>query len=146
MSPAPPDLHLDQLEPTVRTAAARHWPVGNYEAAVTSAAKAVNALLQEQVKTWHLSENQLIQKAFSLDAPKPGDNRLRFRGDRRRPSWKSRMNGARSLEEACFAGVRNIGAHDDDPGWTRQHAFEYLVLFSVFARWVQECDVEWPPS
>lgn len=134
-------LHLDQLDRTVRDAANPHWPYGNYVSAVESAARAVNAALQERVGSQAFSETELINKAFSDKLPGPNDARLRFPGDRSLKTWISRMNGARGLGTACFAGIRNVAAHEHGLDWTRD-SFEYLVMFSVFMRWVKECEVE----
>ncbi|WP_219414858.1 TIGR02391 family protein [Pseudonocardia nigra] len=135
-------LHLDQLDRLVRDAANSHWPHGNYVAAVESAARAVNAALQTRTGLHRLSESDLVNHAFSEKAPQSGDARLRFPGDRNSRTWMSRTTGAKALGVACFSGVRNIAAHQYRPEWSREDSFEYLVMFSVFMRWVRECEVE----
>ena len=135
-------LHLDQLDRIVRDAANPHWPHGNYVAAVESVARAVNAFLQKSVGSHQLSGTDLVNKAFSEHSPKPGEARLRFPGDRALQTWTSRMSGAKALGTACFSGIRNVVAHEHNPDWTREDAFEYLAMFSVFVRWVKECEVE----
>jgi hypothetical protein len=136
-------LRLDQLDRRVREAAGAHWPYGNYVAAVESAARATNGHLKSRLSpAANLTEVNLVQSAFSLNDPVGGAVRLRFPGDRQSPSWKSRMNGAQNLGAACFSGIRNLAAHEYKLDWSREDCFEYLVLFSVFMRWVNECEVE----
>jgi hypothetical protein len=135
-------LSLDQLDRTVREAASRHWPYGNYISAVEDASRAVYATLQARSGLYRLSESDLINHLYSDKPPKSGEVRLRFPGDRSTRTWISRTNGAKALGVACFSGIRNLAAHQHRPNWTREDAFEYLVMFSVLMRWTNECEVE----
>lgn len=67
--------------------------------------------------------------------------RLRLPGDRSSLTWKSRQRGARALAQGCYAGLRNVVAHDD-PDWSEQEALEALACLSVLARWIDEAEVE----
>ena len=133
-----PVLTAAGLHPWVWQSAAPLWSASHQDA-VNAAARAVNTHLRSKVGS-PLNEVKLTNEAFSHEDPKAGRKRLRFPGPRDE-SWTSRMNGARGLGQACFQGVRNIGTHED-PDWSEQEALEYLAMFSVLARWIEECGVE----
>lgn len=133
-----PHLSAVGLHPWVWASAAPLWGVAHQDA-VNAAARAVNARMRKKLGST-LGEADLTNDAFSRDVPKPRRSRLRFPGERD-DTWTSRMNGARGLGQACFQGVRNVASHTE-ADWSEQEALEYLAMFSVLARWVEECDVE----
>lgn len=135
-------LSLDQLHPVVRAAADRHWPYGNYTSAVDDTARAVNAAIQAKAGVYNLTEGDLVAHLYSDKPAKSGEVRLHFPQNQNSRTLTSRTNGAKYLGMACYAGIRNIVAHQHRPDWTREDAFEYLAMFSVLMRWVTECEVE----
>jgi hypothetical protein len=136
-----PGPHLDAagLHALVWSSAAPLWSV-SYQDALNAAARAVNARIRQKSQS-NLNDVELTNDVFSFDPPKADRRRLRFDGPRDHDSWRSRMNGARGLGQACFQGVRNIGSHEE-AAWAEQEALEYLAMFSVLMRWVDACDVE----
>jgi hypothetical protein len=82
-----------------------------------------------------------MQQAFSDDPPKPGMPRLRFPGKASTPTWASRSRGARFFAQGCYAGIRNVAAHEHRVDWSDDVALEYLAAFSILARWIDECEV-----
>lgn len=117
------------------------WRHGLYGDAIAEAARALSAATQQKLRRWDVTDLSLMQQAFSLDAPKPGTPRLRFVGDRTTQTWKSRMNGASGLAQGCYAGIRNIVAHENSVTWEPRIAIEYLMAFNILARWIDECEV-----
>lgn len=134
-------LEMTDLHPCIRDAALPRWQYGFYSDAVIEAAKALTASTQRKLRRWDLADDGLMQQAFSDDPPKPGSPRLRFIGDSATPTIRSRMRGARGLAQACYAGIRNTAAHQQNVGWTAGVALEYLAAFSILARWIDECEV-----
>lgn len=134
-------IHLDDLHPWVKSAAEHYWPNGHFRDAVEHAARSVNS--ETQQKVWSYKDGtDLINYVFGIDSPKTGEGRrLRFKGDPRSDTWKNRMQAGQALGRACYLGVRNIAAHEKELDWSRQLAFQYLVMFSVLAQWIDECDV-----
>jgi hypothetical protein len=51
------------------------------------------------------------------------------------------MMAGQALGRACTLGLRNVAAHENKLQWPRQVVFQYLVMFSVLAEWIDECDV-----
>ena len=113
----------------------------HYRAAVDAAATAINAHTQTKINRRDLSDNDLMNHAFTAK-PKPGEAYLRLPGD---PSadltLKSRKNALRPFAEGCFAGIRNPATHEHGDDWSQQKALEYLASLSVLARWIDECEV-----
>ncbi len=134
-------LLLSDLHPWVKSAAEYYWPNGHYRDAVEHAARSVNS--ETQQKVWSYKDGtDLMNYVFSMDPPKaPEGRRLRFRGDPKTDSWKNRMQAGQALGRACYLGLRNIAAHEQKLDWSCQLAFQYLVMFSVLAQWIDECDV-----
>lgn len=131
---------FDSLHSWVRSVAADYWKNGHYRDAVEHAARSVNSQTQKLVWTYK-DGTDLMNYVFSADPPKQGDGRkLRFRGDPRTDTWKNRMQAAQSLGRACFMGLRNLAAHEQTLDWQQELAFQYLVMFSVLAQWIEECD------
>lgn len=142
MRPDSPDLAADRLHSWVWEAAAPMWEAGSTQEAVHSAARSVNARLQQKLGRHDLADAGLCRQAFSLNDPAPGQPRLRFLGDRKSETWRSRQNGGIQLGAGCFEGIRNPAAHDDALDLPEQVALEQLAAFSVLARWIDECTVE----
>lgn len=135
-------LRLDQLDRSVRDAALPHWPHGNYVSAIRDAATAAFAVLQRRTGLYNMTETDLINHVFS-DKPKAvGEIRLRIPHEQRSRTQRSRESGVKNLGLACFQGVRNIAAHEHKLDWGREESFEYLVMFSIFVRWIRDCEVE----
>jgi hypothetical protein len=130
-----------RLHPWIITAVSDLWRDGHRREAVGRAARSLSAPTQDKLRRYDVSDDHLFQQSFSDDPPKPGQPRLRFVGDRRSPSWTSQLRGARGLAQGCYAGMRNIAAHENGDEWSEEVALEYLASFSVLARWVDECEV-----
>lgn len=133
-------LSLEDLHKWVRVPAGKYWSNGNYRDAVQHAALSITS--ETQNKAWSYKDGtDLMNYVFSADPPKPGEGRrLRFRGDQRTDTWKSRMQAAQALGRACYLGLRNVAAHEKEVDWPRELAFQYLAMLSVLARWIDECD------
>jgi hypothetical protein len=141
LRPDSPDLVADRFHPWVWEAAAPLWDAGSTQAAVLAAAQSVNARLQQKLGRHDSSDAALCREAFSRDDPVPGRPRLRFPGDRKSDTWKSRQNGGVQFGSGCYEGIRNPAAHEHDLQVPEQVALEQLASFSVLARWVEECTV-----
>jgi hypothetical protein len=142
LRPDSPDLVADQFHPWVWEAAAPLWFAGSRQEAVHAAARSVNARLQQKLSRSDQADAKLCREAFSLSAPGPGQPRLRFPGDSKSETWRSRQNGGIQLGAGCFEGIRNPAAHEDGLDLTEQVALEQLAAFSLLARWIDECTVE----
>ena len=110
--PTESTLRVVDLHPCIREAALPRWRHGFYSDAVSEAAKALTASTQRKLRRWDVADDSLMQQAFSDEAPKPGAPRLRFFGDPTIPTMRSRIRGARGLAQGCYAGIRNIAAHE----------------------------------
>jgi hypothetical protein len=147
MRPAGPSLSANDLHPWVWQAAQAFWEAGKYFVAVEQAAKSINAHTQQKLGVIDLSDDDLLAQAWSEDEPKPRRPRLRPPGDPTDPTVRSRLRGARSFAQGCWAGIRNVAAHTIDNGDTpKQVALEFLAALSVLARWVDEADIHPAPS
>ncbi len=135
------DMGAFRLHPWVYRAACDLWQGGHYRQAVEQTARAVSRHTQEKVRRYNLSDDKLILNVFSDDDPKPDTPRLRFPGDRNTESWQNRMRGVRAFSQGCFAGIRNIAAHEYELAWSRDLCLEYLAAFSILARWIDESEV-----
>lgn len=142
LEPTAPQLHADRLHPWVWKGAQSLWASGHYADAVETAAKMVNAELQNKLGRRDISDAKLCQEAFSLEAPKETAPRLRFADDRTSESWRSRQVGAMNLSNGAFTAIRNPLAHSGDSDLPENEALELLAVFSVVARWISECEVE----
>jgi hypothetical protein len=141
LRPEAPTLPADQLHSWVWDAARTFWDAGAHVVAVEQAAKSITAHTQQKTGCL-LADDDLMSQRWSADAPKADRPRLRFPGDRNAKTWQSRQRGARSLAQGCYAGIRNIVAHEHAPDWPQQLALEYLACLSVLARWISEAEVE----
>ena len=137
LRPTTPSMSADRLHPWVWDAARTFWEATEYVVAVGQAAKSISAHTRKKTGC-PLSDGELMLQVWSNDAPKPGRPRLRLPGDQQTDTWRSQQQGARSLAQACYAGIRNVAAHEHDPGWSEQVALEYLSCLSVLARWIDE--------
>jgi Protein of unknown function (Hypoth_ymh) len=142
LRPDSPDLIADQFHAWVWEAAAPLWHAGSRQEAVHAAARSVNARLQQKLGRHDQADAKLCREAFSLNAPAPGQPRLRFAGNRNSETWLSRQNGGIQLGAGCFEGIRNPAAHEEGLVLTEQVALEQLAAFSLLARWIDECEVE----
>jgi len=113
------------------------WRGGHFREAVTAAAKKVNAEAQNKIGRRDVSETKLFQSAFSLNAPKVDEPRLRLMADDGSDTFRSVHRGAMALAEGYYAGIRNPNSHEDGlPELFEHEALEQLAAFSVLARWV----------
>ncbi|MFF7879722.1 TIGR02391 family protein [Streptomyces sp. NPDC020794] len=113
------------------------WRSGHFREAVTAAAKKVNAETQNKIGRRDVSETKLFQSAFSLNAPKADEPRLRLMADDGSDTFRSVHRGAMAFAEGCYAGIRNPNSHEDGlPELPEHEALEQLAAFSVLARWV----------
>jgi hypothetical protein len=140
--PNPHVLWIEELHTWVREGARPFWGAGHYRQAVEESARRINHEIQVKVGRKDVSERALIQDVFSQDIPKPGIRRLRPPGDRGTDTWRSRLHGMRDLGFGCFAGIRNVAAHQAYVDWDRTYAFHLLAAFSLFATWVDECEID----
>jgi Protein of unknown function (Hypoth_ymh) len=142
--PSNPVLPSTELHPVVWAPACELWQSHKYRQAVHAAASAVNDLAQRRLERRDVSDVKLMQEAFSTGPPKPGVMRLRCPGDPADESVKSQQQGAVQFAGGCFLAMRNPAAHQI-PEWNPLTAFEYLVAFSVLARWIDFWDLEAAP-
>jgi Protein of unknown function (Hypoth_ymh) len=142
MQPDSPDLVADPFHPWVWEAAAPLWHAGSKQEAVHAAARSVNARMQQKRGRHDRSDATLCREFFSLDNPAPDRPRLRFPGyNRGDMTLRSRQQGAIEFGAGCFEGIRNPAAHEHGLILSDQVALEQLAAFSLFARWVDECEV-----
>jgi hypothetical protein len=137
LAPDAPMLLADRLHPWVWSAAGTFWESQHFRAAVHAAASAINAHTQAKLRRRDVSDDKLMQEAFSDKPPEVGKPRLRFKGDPGDSTVHSRQRGALQLGLACFFAIRNPAAHEVDE-WPEQMALEYLATLSVLARLIDE--------
>ena len=137
-----PTLDASQFHPWAWEGARSMWASEQYAQAVVDALKKVNAEAQLKVGRPDLSESDLFNQLFTLDAPKPGTSRLRLMPEDGSDTYKSVHRGARSLADGLFAGIRNLVSHAVvETPTDEQHALEQLAAVSVLARWVDDARV-----
>ncbi|MFI5642686.1 TIGR02391 family protein [Streptomyces goshikiensis] len=113
------------------------WQSGHFREAVTAAARKVNVETQNKLDRKDVSERRLFQQAFSQDAPKAGQPRLRLMEDDGSDTYRSVHRGAAAFAEGFFAAIRNPNSHADGlPDLPQHEALEQLAALSVLARWV----------
>lgn len=144
LAPDAPSVIADQFHSNVWDAASAIWETGQYRVAVLQAAVSLSAHIASKAGS-SLKERELVQHAFSPNAPAQGQVRLHMRGDRTSKDWKSRQEGLHLLAQGAFAGIRNVATHTDDE-WTEQVALEHLAVLSVVARWTDETELVELPS
>jgi uncharacterized protein (TIGR02391 family) len=111
--------------------------------AVEYASKALTAQIQKKSGS-SLVDCELAAEVFSYG--KVGRSRLWLRGDCNDRAWRTRQDGLHLMSQGAFAGIRNVVAHSEKPGWSQQEALEYLAVLSTVARWVEETEVHKPPN
>ena len=119
------------------------WNSGHRHQAVMQAALRINAETQAKLGRVDLSEVDLFNHAFSLDAPKAGVPRLRLMADDGSDTFKSLHRGARAFADGLYSAIRNPGMHTPGPadGGEEQLALEQLAAFSLLARWVEQASI-----
>ncbi|MCM1951320.1 TIGR02391 family protein [Streptomyces sp. G2] len=138
-----PQLSASTMHPWAWEGARALWQSGHFRQAVTAAARKVNAETQNKLGRRDASETALFVNAFSKDAPKPGQPRLRLMPDDGSDTFKSVHRGAAAFAEGCFAAIRNPNSHEDGlPELPEHEALEQLAAISVLARWVDSATVE----
>lgn len=142
MKPTAPDLAADQFHPWVWEAARPMWEAGSLQSALQHASSSMNARLKQKLDRHDVSDRKLCAEAFSFDPPAPGKPRLRFPGNRDTETWKALQGGASVFGQGCFTAIRNPVSHDHEHPVSKQEALEQLAALSVFARWVDQCEVE----
>jgi len=141
LRPDSPSLIADSFHQWVWEAARPSWESGLFRAAVHHAASALNEQLQRKVGRQDISDDKLVQEAFSTNSASTGSPRLRVRGNPTSQTTQSRQRGALSLGQGCFWSIRNPAAHETSE-WSEQQSLEYLATLSVLARAIDECQVE----
>ncbi|MDB1088733.1 TIGR02391 family protein [Streptomyces sp. ACA25] len=142
LRPDSPALIADRLHPWVWESAAPMWGAGARQDAVLAAARTINRRLQQKLDRHDISDSDLCLQTFDMKEPAPGKPRLRFPGDRTRPTWRARQDGAKYFAAGAFLALRNVAAHEEVVTWSEQEALEYLASLSVIARWIEEGAVE----
>lgn len=140
LAPDAPQLTADRLHPWVWDPARSLWESKHFRQAVLAGWNAVNARLQEKIGRRDVSEDKLIQEAFSEDGPKEGAPRLRLPGDQQDQTVRSRQRGARMFGLGWVFAIRNPAAHEDGE-WDEQVSLEHLAALSVLAQMIDESEV-----
>lgn len=137
-----PELPASDFHPWIWGGAASLWHSGHLREAIKGAIRKLNAETQNKVRRRDVSETDLFNQSFTLEAAQSGKPRLRrMKPDDSRTS-KNVQRGAMQFAEGIFAGIRNPLAHEDEHDLTEQQALEYLAALSVLARWVDDATVE----
>ncbi|MEH0419885.1 TIGR02391 family protein [Streptomyces sp. B21-083] len=137
-----PQVSAATMHPWAWEGARALWRSGHFREAVTAAVRKVNAETQNKIGRRDASETKLFQSAFSLNAPKPDEPRLRLMEDDGSDTFRSLHRGAMAFAEGCYAGIRNPNSHEDGlPELPGHEALEQLAAFSVLARWVDVSSV-----
>jgi hypothetical protein len=143
LAPDSPSLAADHFHPWVWDSAQPLWASGHYRMAVNAAAVAINARTQTKVSRRDVSDDDLMNQVFSTSPPQPGKPRLRIPGDHTDRTIQSRQRALGPFAQGCFAGIRNLAAHEDGPDWPEQRALQYLASLSILAGWIEECEVRY---
>jgi len=80
LAPEGPALSAGQFHPWVWEAARTLWESEHYRLGVQAAATAINAHTQTKLSRRDVSDDKLMQEAFSTSPPEPGKKRLRCPG------------------------------------------------------------------
>lgn len=141
LRPQGPQLAAAGLHRGVWNTAATLWDGGHRREAVQTAATYVDTAIQAKAGRSDVSGTKLAGEVFSLEPPKAGRPRLRFRDfDEGSLDWISAHEGAQGLARGCASGIRNLVTHSlDQP--SEQVALEYLATLSALARWVDRMEV-----
>jgi hypothetical protein len=138
---AAPEMDAGRLHAWVWGSAASLWRTGHFAQAVGQAAIRINAEAQAKLGRRDISETDLFNQGFSLDAPKAGAPRFRLMENDGSKTYESLHRGARALAEGLYSAIRNVHAHilgETD----EQLALEQLASFSLLARWIDRAEVE----
>jgi uncharacterized protein (TIGR02391 family) len=135
---------VQQLHPKIWVAAFAQWAAGHRHEAVFASAKAIDSMLKAKLNRRDISGVQLIQEAFSTNAPSDGKPRLRFSEIDDAQTRQSITQGAPSFGVGCFQAIRNPVGHppNDEHELTQQEALERLASLSLLARWIEQASVE----
>lgn len=140
LTPESPALLADRLHPWVWNAAQPFWETNHFAQAVQTAAKAINAHLQNKLGRRDVSDDKAVQEAFRQGDAEPGRPRLLVAGDPDDQTVQSVQRGALQLGLGCFFAIRNPLAHGMDE-LDEQEALEQLATLSTFARLVDGATV-----
>lgn len=135
-----PSMKADALHPIIWNAAAKHWNVGHYSAAVQRAATMLNADVQDRLGRHDVSDSGLMQQAFSDKAPEVGKPRLRWPGADSDLMVRAMRQGILNMAQGVFAAIRNPATHSTDD-MEQQEALEQLATLSILARWIEQCEL-----
>lgn len=92
-----PEMDAGALHPWAWDNGSSYWRTGHYHQAVLQAAIGVNAETQAKVGRTDVSEIDLFNQVFTLDAAKPGAPRLRLMADDGSKTYESLHRGARAF-------------------------------------------------
>lgn len=137
-----PEMDAGALHPWAWDNGSSYWRTGHYHQAVLQAAIGVNAETQAKVGRTDVSEIDLFNQVFTLDAAKPGAPRLRLMADDGSKTYESLHRGARAFAEGVYAAIRNPGMHQPFESGEEHIALEQLAAISILARWVDEAKLE----
>jgi uncharacterized protein (TIGR02391 family) len=139
-----PRISAASLHPLIWKAAAAQWSTGHRHEAVLAAAKAVNSYLQAKLDRRDISEKDLVRQAFSEKPAEPGCARLRFDDIEDEQTRESMRQGVSDFGAGCFAAIRNPIGHrpNEEIELDDQTALERLASLSLFARWVDQANVD----
>ncbi|MFI6220123.1 TIGR02391 family protein [Nocardia salmonicida] len=142
-----PRIRASELHPLIWQAASAQWLTGHRHEAVLAAAKQVNSILQTKVSRRDISDLDLVKQAFSKDAPQPQKPRLRYSQVSSDQTAESMRRGVMEFGSGCFSAIRNPVSHlpNSEIELTEHTALERLCAFSLFARFIDEADLEVAP-
>ena len=140
LAPDSPVLPADRLHDWVWGAARTLWESSHRRLAVQAAATAINAQAQTKLGRRAVSDDKLMQEAFSPNDPERGRPRLRCPGDPADPTIQSRQRGALQFAVGCFGAIRNPATHEHRE-WDEEEAFESMAALSILARWIDSWQV-----
>lgn len=145
-----PGSCIAMLEPRRRIADSEATEFGHLaeqaaRGAIEGAAKKAQYEAQQKVDRGGASQTALSKLALSLDVPAREMPRLRRRKPDGTDTHKSAQRGAWALADGIYAGIRNPFNHEDHRDIDEQTALEYVAALSVFARWVDDAEVETTP-
>jgi uncharacterized protein (TIGR02391 family) len=119
---------IDELHPSVSTAARGLFASGHYSQAIFEALKAFEVRVQDQSGRHDLLGRDLMAQVFRLDE---GSISLTAESGR---AAQDEQEGLRFVFMGVMQGLRNPKAHRSTQQEDPQRAFEYLALVSVLFR------------
>lgn len=139
-----PRLTAASLHRLIWKAAEPQWSLGQRHEAVLAASKTVNSQIQAKIGRRDLSDRKLVQEAFSNKPAEVGKSRLRFSQIVQDETRESMRQGAMDFGAGCFSAIRNPLGHllNDEIELDEQTALEQLAALSLFARWVDQADID----